>query len=330
MGLLFFFKVIFWAILKRLEHLAEKTKTNIDDFIIALVDGVKPPVYFLVAFYFASLFLQIPEIANKTIHLLFIIVVVWQAIYLALKITDYLIDIQIKKISKTNPGQKTILKFLKQVINGVIWLVGVLMILANMGVDVTSLIAGLGIGGLAIAMALKNILSDIFSSFSILIDKPFVVGDFIALSDKYQGTVKKIGIKTTRLETRDGQELIIANKKLTEQVVQNFRGKGGKKKRNSSFVLGVTYETPVEKLEKIPELIKEIIDKQEGADLEKVNFDSLGDFALNFKVVIAIEEKPKLKAGTIKTNINYAIFKTFAQEGIDFAYPTQTIHLANS
>jgi small-conductance mechanosensitive channel len=327
LGLIFFFKIIFWALIKHLKNLATKTKTNIDDFVIALIDGIKPPVYYLVAFYFASLFLNLPILAIRVIHLIFIIVVVWQSIYLALKITDHLINIQIKKIAKTNPGQKTILKFLKQVINGTIWIVGVLMILANMGVDVTSLIAGLGIGGLAIALALKNILTDIFSSFSILIDKPFVVGDFIAISDKHQGTVKKIGIKTTRLETRDGQELIIANKKLTEQVVQNFRGKGGKKKRNISFVLGVTYETSEKKLKTIPKIIRDVIKKQPNADLEKVVFDNFGDFSLNFKILIAINEKEGVKLSQVKSKINYAIFKAFAKEDIDFAYPTQTIQI---
>lgn len=327
LGLIFSFKIVFWVVIKRLKTLAKKTTTDIDDFVIALIDGIKPPVYYLVAFYLASLFLTVPKGINQAIHLIFIIVVVWQAIYLALKITDYLINIQTKKIAKTNPGQKTILKFLEQAINGGIWIIGALMILANMGIDITSLIAGLGIGGLAVALALKNILTDIFSSFSILIDKPFVVGDFIGLNDKQQGTVKKIGIKTTRLETRDGQELIIANKKLTEQVVQNFRGKGGKKKRNISFALGVTYETSEEKLKAIPRIIRNVIKKQPNADLEKVVFDSFGNFSLNFKVLIAINEKEGVKLSEVKSKINYAIFKAFAKEGIDFAYPTQTIQI---
>ncbi len=328
LGLVFSFKVVFWVGIKHLETLAKKTTTDIDDFVIALIDGIKPPVYYLVAFYLASLFLTMPKGANQVIHFVFIIVVVWQVVYIALKITDYLINIQIKKINKTNAGQKTILKFLKQVINGTIWIVAGLLILANMGVDISSLIAGLGIGGIAIALALKNILTDIFSSFSILIDKPFVVGDFIGLNDKQQGTVKKIGIKTTRLETRDGQELIIANKKLTEQVVQNFRGKGGKKKRNISFTLGVTYETSEEKLKTIPKIIRDVIKKQPNADLEKVVFDNFGDFSLNFKILIAINEKEGVKLSQVKSKINYAIFKAFTKEKIDFAYPTQTIQIA--
>jgi small-conductance mechanosensitive channel len=325
-----FFKIIFWSILRHFKKVSKKTVNKIDDFAVKVIKSIKPPVYYVVAIYLMLHFLNIPEFARQAIHLTFIVILIWQAAIILLKVTDFIIDTQIKRINKTNSGQKTILKFLKQVINGAIWVVGALMILANMGVNVSSLIAGLGIGGLAVALALKNILTDIFSSFSILIDKPFVVGDYIGLSDTQQGTVKKIGIKTTRLETRDGQELIIANKKLTEQVVQNFRGKGGKKKRNISFVLGVTYETSTEKLESIPQLIKDIIKKQENADLEKVAFDNFGDFSLNFKILIAINEKEGVNVTAVKNDINYAIFKAFSKEKIDFAYPTQTIQLANN
>ncbi len=325
LGLIFFFKIIFWVIIAYFKRLAKKSATSIDDFVVAVIEGVRPPVYYFIAFYLASLFLTISAPVVKTIHSIFIIVIVWQLSFVTIKIINHIINLQIDKIGKNNPGQKTILKFLKQIFNGAVWIIAGLMILANLGVNVSSLVAGLGIGGLAVALALKNILTDIFSSFSILIDKPFVVGDFIGLNDKQQGTVKKIGIKTTRLETRDGQELIVANKKLTEQVVQNFRGKGGKKKRNISFTLGVTYETPAEKLEAIPKLITEIIKKQSNADLEKVVFDSFGDFSLNFKILVAIDEKNGIKLSNVKNDINYSIFKTFAKEGIDFAYPTQTV-----
>ncbi len=330
LGLIFFFKIVFWVIISHFKRLAKKSKTNIDDFAVAVIDGVRPPVYYFVAFYLSGLFLTIPTSIAKIINITFIIVVAWQLSFIAIKIINHIINLQIDKIGKNNPGQKTILKFLRQIFSGAVWIVAGLMILANMGININSLIAGLGIGGLAVAMALKNILTDIFSSFSILIDKPFVVGDFIALSEKHQGTVKKIGIKTTRLETRDGQELIIANKKLTEQVVQNFRGKGGKKKQNTSFVLGVTYETPLEKLEAIPKIITDVIKKQPSAELSKVSFSSFGDFSLNFKVVIAIEEKKGVKVFQVKNDINYAIFKAFTKEGIDFAYPTQTIHLQSN
>jgi small-conductance mechanosensitive channel len=327
LGLVFFFKIIFWATIKRLEKLATKTTTNIDDFIIELINSIRPPAYYLAALYFATLSLNLPKIGSKIIFGIFVIVIILQIVSVALKVVDYVIDLQIKKAGKEDKSRKTILSFLKQILKGLLWVVGILTILSNLGVNVTSLVAGLGIGGLALAMASKNILADIFSSFSILIDKPFVVGDFIGLNAREQGTVKKIGIKTTRLETKEGQELIVANKKLTDQVVQNFNKKD-KNKRNITFVLGVTYETSNDKLKRIPEIIKEVIDKQPDAKLTRAVFDNFGDFALNFKVSISSDKTDHHKLKQIRNDINYAIFEAFLKEEIDFAYPTQTIQIA--
>ncbi len=329
LGGVLFFKIVFWTIIKRLERLATKTVTNMDDFIIELINGIRPPAYYLAAFYFATLFLNLPETIGKIIFGMFVIVVTLQIISVALKIIDYIIDLQIKKAGGDNKSRKTILSFLKQILKGLLWVLGVLTILSNLGVNITSLVAGLGIGGLALAMASKNILADIFSSFSILIDKPFVVGDFIGLNAREQGTVKKIGIKTTRLETKEGQELIVANKKLTDQVVQNFNKKD-KNKRNITFVLGVTYETSNDKLKRIPEIIKEVVDKQSNANLTRAVFDNFGDFALNFKISISSDKTDNHRLKQIRNDINYAIFEAFSREGIDFAYPTQTIQLANN
>ncbi len=324
-----FFKFIFWLILRKLQKMAKKTVNDVDDFAVALIGSIKPPFYYIFSLYLASRFLVIESIWEKIIFAVFIIIAVLQVVFILLRIVDFVIDRETKKSEGQDLNtRKTILQFLGQIVKGVIWLLGFLMVLANLGVNVNSLIAGLGIGGLAVAMALKNILADIFSSFSILIDKPFVVGDYIGLNDKQQGTVKRIGIKTTRLQTRDGQELIVANKKLTDQVVQNFRSSSsGKKERSSSFVLGVVYETPWEKLKNIPEILREVIEQEEQATLKRVVFDSFGDFSLNFKVTMSIRETEELSVAEVKSNINYSIFQRFMKEGIEFAYPTQNIIL---
>ena len=323
-GVILFFKITFWIILHRLKRLSQKTKTDLDDFTLSSINNIKPPVYYLIALYLATRNLNIPATAGKIILAVVIIVLVAQAISVLLGIVDYIVDKQIKRTSRDNASQKTILKFLKQILKGAVWIVGILMILSNIGVEVNSLIAGLGIGGLALALASKNILADIFSSFSILIDKPFVVGDFIGLNEKTQGTVRKIGIKTTRLETKEGQELIIANKKLTDQVVQNFK-KLKKKKRKISFIIGVTYETPENKLKNIPDIIGSIVKKHKNIDLEMVVFDNFGDFSINFKVEAMANKIDQNKIYAIKNDINYSIFEEFNKQGIEFAYPTQTV-----
>jgi len=332
LGAILFFKIVFWVIFRQLRKMVQKTVNDIDDFVLVLIEGIKPPFYYIVSFYIATKVLTFGETFSQLVFAVFIIVTVLQAVFVLLKIVDFVIERESKKASREDQNsRRTILQFLGQIIKGAVWVMGILMVLGNLGVNVNSLIAGLGIGGLAIAMALKNILADIFSSFSILIDKPFVVGDFIGISDKQQGTVKRIGIKTTRLETRDGQELIIANKKLTDQVVQNFRGSSGsKKERGTSFTIGVTYETPHTKLKLIPKIIKEIIIKEEHTKLKRVVFDNFGDFSLNFKIFLVIKETKQLSVAEIKSKINYEIVKAFTKEGIDFAYPTQTVYLANS
>jgi len=203
-----------------------------------------------------------------------------------------------------------------------LWIFGGLLILSNIGVDVTSLIAGLGIGGIAIALAVKDTIGDLFAAFSIFVDKPFKVGDFIEVSPKEKGTVEKIGIKTTRLRTRQGQELIVANKKLTESTIQNFRRM---EKRQVSYVLGVTYETPRSKLKKIPGLIKKIIKKQEHASVVRVYLKSFGDFSINFEVVLAMDKPDFDLYAKTQNKIHLETIKAFEQEGIEFAYPTQTL-----
>jgi len=210
----------------------------------------------------------------------------------------------------------TILKIL-------LWILAVLVVLSNWGINITSLIAGLGIGGIAIALAAQNILQDVFSSFSIFIDKPFKVGDFIVAGDD-KGVVENIGIKTTRIKTLQGEELVISNQELTETRVHNFKKM---EKRRVAFTLGVAYETPTEKLKKIPEVIKEIISRESLAEFDRAHFKEYGDFSLNYEVVYYISSGDYTEYMDSHQKINFAIKDAFEEMGIEFAYPTQTIFL---
>ena len=181
--------------------------------------------------------------------------------------------------------------------------------------------AGLGIGGIAIAFALQNILSDIFASFSIYFDKPFKVDDFIIIGDD-KGVVKKIGIKSTRIQTLQGEELVISNKELTESRVHNYKKM---ERRRIVFVFGVTYETPTEKVKKIPSIIKDIIEKTELADIDRVHFKEFADFSLNFEVVYYLKTSDYAEYMDTQQEINLAMKEHFEKEQIEFAYPTQTV-----
>ena len=306
------------VILARLHKIAKRTKNNYDDTLIGIIFKIKSFFYLVISLYLASNFLNLSNFLSKAIYLLFILVIVYEGI----KASSYLLKVLAYKAIKRNDddsqAQSTV-KTLNVFIQIILWSLGLLLILANMGVNITSLIAGLGIGGIAVALALQNILADIFSSFSILIDKPFKVGDFIKVSAD-MGTVEKIGIKTTHLRTLDGQLLIISNQELTKARVENFQKLH---RRRALFNLRIIYETSRTQLESIPKIIASIVDKQEKANLDRCHFKSYGDFSLNFEVSIFIDVKSYNDFLDILEKINLDIFSQFNEQGISFAYPTQ-------
>ena len=163
----------------------------------------------------------------------------------------------------------------------IIWAVALLIALENLGVDVTGLVAGLGIGGIAVALAAQNILGDLFSAFSIFVDRPFVIGDFIRVGDQ-MGTVENIGMKTTRLRSLTGEQLIFGNSDLVSSRIQNF---GRLDERRANFTVGVTYDTPKDVVEKIPTMIREAVEAQEQVRFDRSHFKEFGDSALIFETI---------------------------------------------
>lgn len=310
-GLLILLKIFREIILAKLKKLAEKTKTDFDDVLIDIFKTIKPPFYLLASLYISIKTLVIPDIATKVINIFFIIAIIYEIIHALEKIIDYSFRIK-------GEENASITKTIKLIVKIAIWLLGITLALSNLGVDITSLIAGLGIGGIAVALALQNILKDVFSSFSILIDKPFEVGDFIVIGSD-MGTVEKIGIKTTRLRSLDGQQLIIANNELTDARVQNFKRL---EKRRALFTLGVIYETEQEKLEKIPNLIQNILKTNNQTEFDRCHFKKFNDFSLDFEVSYYANTQDYKEYLDIVEKINLAIIDKFRKENIEFAYPT--------
>ena len=216
-----------------------------------------------------------------------------------------------------------ILFILKKIVNAAIFLFAFLIILDVFDVNLSGAVVGLGVGGIAIAFALQNVLSDVFSAFSIYFDRPFEIGDFIIVGD-YAGTVKKIGIKSTRVQLLQGEELVLANSVLTTTSVRNFKKL---RKRRIIFHFGVTYDTPIEKLKKIPDMVRKIVDGNELATVDRIHFKEFGDFSLNFEIVYYMNSKDYAKYMDTQQEINFAIKEAFEKEGIEMAFPTQTIFL---
>tara|TARA_Y100000310_G_scaffold344730_1_gene459121 strand:+ start:21742 stop:22824 length:1083 start_codon:yes stop_codon:yes gene_type:complete len=318
------FLLVQQAILGRLAVLAKKTKTDIDDALIRVVKSLKPPFYYFVAFYLALQFLVLNELFSDVVNVVLVIWIIYQAVIGLQIVIDYGLE---KRSRKEDAGTKAAYGYLGRLIKWVLWAVAALLVLSNLGVNITSLVAGLGIGGIAIAFALQNILGDLFSSFAIYFDKPFVVGDFIVVGDK-MGNVEKIGIKTTRIRALQGEELVISNKELTSARVQNFKKL---KERRVVFSFGVLYETPSEKVKKISDIVRNIFDgKKDKIRFDRVHFKNLGDSALEFEVVYYVLSSDYADYMDLQQDINFDLMEVFKKEGIEFAYPTQTLYVSKS
>jgi small-conductance mechanosensitive channel len=195
----------------------------------------------------------------------------------------------------------------------------VLLALANLGVEVTPLITGLGIGGIAVALAAQSILGDLFGSLTILLDKPFLVGDFIIVGDQ-MGTIEKIGIKTTRVRALSGEQLVFSNTDLLSSRIRNFKRMY---ERRVVFSVGVVYETPVEKLQRIPEIIRQSILTQPQTRFDRAHFNTFGAYSLNFEAVYFVTTPDYNRYMDIQQAINLELVRRFGEEHIEFAYPTQ-------
>lgn len=308
-------KIFKLAFLGRLRKIASKTKNDFDDALIKAISKISWIFYFLLALYLAVYRLTLPFNILKIVKILFLIIVVWEAVRAIQHIIEYSIQ---KAMARRGTEDDSAVKTFSVIIKIVLWSLGLVLILGNLGINVTSLVAGLGIGGIAVALAIQNILGDIFASFSILIDKPFQVGDFIKIGDD-AGTVEKIGIKTTHIRTSDGQQLIISNKELTEARVQNFKRL---EKRRAIFNLSVIYETSKEKLESIPNLIEETIKDISKVEFDRCHFKEFGDYSLNFEVAYYVSTQEYKEYLDVVQKVNLAIFDAFTKQEISFAYPT--------
>jgi small-conductance mechanosensitive channel len=206
----------------------------------------------------------------------------------------------------------------------VIWTLVLLVVLDQLGFNITALVAGLGIGGVAIALALQNILGDLFASLSIVLDRPFVVGDFIVV-DGQRGTVDSVGVKTTRVRSLDGEMLVFSNSDLLKSRIRNFQKMS---ERRVLFGVGVTYETDPAKVRAIPAMLRDAVESQSRTRFDRAHFKEYADCSLAFEVVYYVLDRDYNLFMDVQQAINLALFERFAREGIDFAYPTRTLRIA--
>jgi small-conductance mechanosensitive channel len=225
-----------------------------------------------------------------------------------------------------DPGAVAALDLLGFVLRLVVWVAVLLVMLDNLGVNITALVAGLGVGGVAVALAAQNILGDLFASLSIVLDKPFVVGDFLTVGE-FLGTVEHVGLKTTRMRSLSGEQLVFSNADLLNSRIRNY---GRMFERRVVFSIGVTYQTTAAQLKRIPQMIRATVESQHPIRFDRSHFQSYGDSALMFETVYYVLSPDYNVYMDIQQNINLTIYEQFAAEGIDFAYPTRTVFVAGN
>lgn len=314
-------KLIRRFIARRLTSVARRTRTTVDDLTIDLLKNTRGFFLLALSIYAGSLVLALSGPASRVISSLVVVALLIQVALWGNRLISYLIKTYTEKRLEEDAATATTVSALGFIGRLVLWSVIVLMALENMGIDITALVAGLGVGGIAVALAVQNILGDLFASLSIVLDKPFVIGDFIIIGD-YMGTVEHIGLKTTRIRSLSGEQLVFSNTDLLQSRVRNFKRMY---ERRVLFTIGVIYQTPYEKLQKIPQIIREIIEKQHPVRFDRAHFKSFGDFSLNYEIVYWVQDPDYNVYMDIQQAINLEIYRRFAEEGIEFAYPTQSI-----
>jgi small-conductance mechanosensitive channel len=298
---------------------ALRTKNEVDDLAADLLERTKLGFIFLFAVWVGSHLLSLSPTVDSWIRIFLVLGLLLQAALWASAGVNFGIRRYEARQIESDPGGALAVGVLGFVARVAVWLVVLLVALDNLGIDVTALVTTMGIGGIAIALAVQNVLKDLFASLSIALDKPFVIGDFIVVGD-LSGTVEEVGIKTTRVRSLTGEQLIFSNSDLLDSRIRNFRRM---QERRISFSLGVIYGTPPSRLERIPELVQSAVESCENSRFDRCHLKSLGDFSLNYETVYYMEVPDHLAYMNTQQAINLELYRRFDEEGIEFAFPTQ-------
>jgi small-conductance mechanosensitive channel len=308
---------------RALAHVARRAGGRWDELITETARATSLVLLLPVALYAGTTVLELPARLERLAELVAVLCLMLQAGLWLNRFIGHWMAHRIEATREQEPQGATALGLLGFAARVAAWLLLLLLALDQLGFDITALVAGLGIGGVAVALAMQNILGDLFASLSIVLDKPFVVGDFIVV-DSLRGTVERVGIKTTHLRSLDGELLVFSNGDLLKSRIRNFKRMLD---RRIEFTIGVVYQTPLEKLRCIPQWLGEIVGAQLRARLDRAHFKQYGDSALVFEVVYYVLDPAYNTYMDVHQAINLAIFERFGREGVEFAYPTRTVQL---
>ena len=310
-----------------LSRLVQRGKQSDDNSLLAILDRVihRFRLYFMIAMGLAaaSLVVDFPSSVEAGVEIICIFAV-------TLQFAEWVQETSVSSIRRAAGrahGDTTMLasavNIIKWFVSAAIWAVAVLLILENLNMDVTALLAGLGIGGLAIGLAAQGIFRDLFSAMSIIMDKPFLVGDTVRYGDTW-AMIEDIGLKTTRLRSKTGEQIIISNTNLLEMEIRNM---SRMTRRRMELGFGVIYQTPHEVAEKIPGLVASMVKDVQGVEFDRCSMSGFGPSSLDYELVVYSLNPDFNRSMAAKSKLLLALFKMFGEEGIEFAYPTQTLFI---
>ncbi|GAB3168834.1 mechanosensitive ion channel family protein [Telluribacter humicola] len=313
------------VILRKVEKLSGNTNTKIDDYLVHGIERFGIPALYVTVVYSGLTYLTL----NRKFENILRIAITVLVTYLVIRIVSTIILMLLQSyVRRQDRGEDKVKELggLMIVINVIIWGIGLLSLLDNLGYDVTTVIAGLGIGGVAIALASQNILGDLFNYFVIFFDRPFETGDFIIIDTK-MGVVDYIGVKSTRIKSLTGEQLIFSNSDLTKSRIHNYKRM---ERRRILFKFGVVYQTSLENVKQIPGMIKSIITSIENTTFDRAHFAAYGESSLDFEVVYYVQSSDYTVYMDIQQTINLRIYEEFLRMGVEFAYPTRTLYVTDS
>ncbi|MGM0576427.1 MAG: mechanosensitive ion channel family protein [Myxococcota bacterium] len=310
-------------VIRRLERVASHTSTDVDDAFVYALQRTRWFFWAALSLLLALIPLDLPAPVVGTIRTIVVVVALFQAGFWASGLIRYQTRRYVRSRGETHPGSLTGVNMVSLAVRVVAWAILLLVALANMGVNITALIAGLGVGGIAIALAVQSILGDLFASVSILLDKPFVVGEFIIVGE-FLGTVEKVGVKTTHIRSLNGELLVFSNADLLQSRIRNYARMA---ERRSLFHFAIPYGTDHDKVARVPGMVREIVEEIDGTRFDRTHLKEFGDYALVFEAVYFLLDPDYAHYMDVQQRVNLEILRRFQAEGIRMAWPAREIVL---
>ncbi len=307
----------------RLTAISRRTTNPWDDVVVSVIASTRTTLVVLGGAYAGSQSLALSPAAVLWVRGIATMALLIQVALWCTTAARGVIAVFRKRRPAEDRSTSTMFAALSVAVQALIWMLIVLLALDSLGVNITALVASLGVGGIAIALATQKILGDLFASLAIVLDKPFVIGDFVVIGE-WKGTVERVGLKTTRMRSLSGEQLIFSNGDLLDSRLRNF---GRMQERRVMFHVGVTYQTPRQLLERIPDMLRAAVEAQAPVRFDRAHFASYGDFAINFEVVYFVNSAEYNTYMDIQQQVNLSLHTMFEDAGIEFAYPTQTLLL---